>query len=679
MRHLVGPVVLLFSCWPLAARETLPLAERLAMSAGTRIESLEVSPDGSSLLAVVQMRDSSYADSFIYVRDRALFIVDLETGRKRRIASECADVRVPAWSPDGTNIAYFAKCGDAFGVAIQTSADETLNRWIELKGEAANPIGEVAGLVWSDDGASLAFVHDPQTTWSESFIGRASSSVDSLPSPIVMDSSTSRTPLMSSQGFTGTFFGDAKKRVVIADTSGSVRALSWQPEGSVRLLRLRRDRLLLATGGEVIAVPLHGESEPTIIAKDVVQANARFVVETRARRLSIRRLDGEKPSMREVSKPPELRITGLTAGGELLTLRESGMSSELFLVRSGGDAPELVLGGDVVVRRTLSSRGGLTAFVVTSASVPEELWIWREGSAPQRLTSWAEPVGLNVRTERVLWKSDGVELEGLLVTPEHQRKNLPTLLFLHGGPEDRVRFDFHYLASFPKGGAALEFASRGWAVFLPNFRGSDGYGEESRRALRDGHYLDVPAADSLAGLDALVARGLADPDRLAVAGFSYGGTLTAWLIARDHRFRAAAAMAGILDLLQDDRSRLRGTRALHALGGMRSGPEDNLLDAWNAPEKYQELSPLESAVRIRTPTLLLSTAMEQLAGTGHASFFNGASLNGNPVRWLHYPSAWHGGSWSPEMRIDAVTRVISWLERWTVQSESNEGQAPVSD
>lgn len=644
--------------------------EEMVRIAAQRVEALEASPDGESVLVVLRTRDPGYVADFTDVGHRILLHVERATGALRQLAADCEDVRLPVWSPDGRRIAHFASRNGVFGLAIRNAASDVTEQWIELTGEAANPIGEVAGIVWSDDGTRLVVIHDPDVSWREQFVRRASISIDRLPGPIVVDSRTSRTPLMSIQGFDGKFFGDRSKRVLVLESNGEVRPLPWSPSGEVTLLRLKGDRLVARAGNEIVALDLTSDAAPSPLAGDVVHAGPRFVLLRQDDRLQLRRLD-ERLQLRDVrtlATPPGTRIAGITGRGDLLGLDEKGMSSELIVMPSAGAGTRSIFGGEAVVRRTISSNGQTVWFVVTTATTPEELWACSgDCRTSSRVASLSDGSKADVKVETVRWtSSDGAEIEGLLLMPPGAATPLPTLLFLHGGPEDRIRFDYHYLASLHQGGAALALASRGWAVLLPNFRGSLGYGDEPRRALQNGRYISVPAADSLAGLDALVARQVADPTRLAAAGFSFGGTLTAWIIGRDHRFRAAVAMAGDLDLLQDDRTRLRGDRSMHALGGARSGPEDGLRDAWLAPEKYDELSPVESAVNVRTPVMILSTAAEQLAGTPEAAYFNGASLHGTPVRWVHYPAAWHGGSWSPADREDAMERVNAWLEEWVL-------------
>jgi dipeptidyl aminopeptidase/acylaminoacyl peptidase len=193
-------------------------------------------------------------------------------------------------------------------------------------------------------------------------------------------------------------------------------------------------------------------------------------------------------------------------------------------------------------------------------------------------------------------------------------------------------------------------------VLLPNFRNG--------KELGNGRLFQTPAADALAGIQKLVDDGTADPNRLGIYGFSYGAMLTAWMVARDPRFRAAVVSAGTLDMLSDDRTRLRGDRAYHAYAPDRAGPEDQLLDHWTAPEKYRELSPLERARDVRTPVLLISTAAEQLAGNDYPAYFNALRVNTVPVQWAYYPAAWHGGSWSVEDRADSVERMLAWFARW---------------
>ena len=146
----------------------------------------------------------------------------------------------------------------------------------------------------------------------------------------------------------------------------------------------------------------------------------------------------------------------------------------------------------------------------------------------------------------ITWKSsDGVEVEGVLLKPVgfEAGKRYPTLVVAHGGPAGA------FVNGFRLGGleGGQVYAGKGWAVFYPNPRGSSNYGQKTLAAnVNDwggGDFKDI-----MTGVDALVARGIADPDKLAHIGWSYGGYMTAWVITQTTRFKAAMVGAGLTNM-----------------------------------------------------------------------------------------------------------------------------------
>jgi dipeptidyl aminopeptidase/acylaminoacyl peptidase len=187
------------------------------------------------------------------------------------------------------------------------------------------------------------------------------------------------------------------------------------------------------------------------------------------------------------------------------------------------------------------------------------------------------------------WKSaDGTDVEGVLIYPPGKmgEKHLPMFTLIHGGPEDadgdRFGADWYDWATLA--------AAKGWLVFRPNYRGSTGY-DEFMLGIRP-HIVSAPGKDILAGVDALVKDGIADPEHLTIGGYSYGGYMTNWLITQTTRFKAAVTGAGAVehaanwgndDLTWDDAWYLSGT-------------------PWEKPELYQSEAALFQLNKVTTPT-----------------------------------------------------------------------------
>jgi dipeptidyl aminopeptidase/acylaminoacyl peptidase len=270
-----------------------------------------------------------------------------------------------------------------------------------------------------------------------------------------------------------------------------------------------------------------------------------------------------------------------------------------------------------------------------------------------RLNAHLEGVSLG-ETEYVTWAApDGLPLEGLLVTPPGYREGppYPTILELHGGPR-RSWWDTCQLTE----SWAQLLAGAGYAVLLPNPRGSSGRGPDFVRA-NTGDLGGQDLQDCLAGLDALIARGVADPDRLGVCGWSYGGYLTSWCITQTGRFKAAVAGASISNFLSWMGQAEMG-RAWAATDWRQP------LVAYEDPQRLLRRSPVLHARQVRTPALFLHGDSDTKIGALQAVEMHSAlKALGVPTELVRYPGAGHQIS-DREQRIDSQRRVLAWFERW---------------
>ena len=303
----------------------------------------------------------------------------------------------------------------------------------------------------------------------------------------------------------------------------------------------------------------------------------------------------------------------------------------------------------------MSKDGEKVAFVWSASDIPENVWkITREDST-SRLTSFNEDFdGEMSRGETVRWHSfDGVEIEGTLIRPRGVNHGTPVPLFiqLHGGPawqwEDRVNLSWHDWGQM--------LASRGWAVLMPNPRGSTGYGSAFEKLLQD----DVGGGESkdlIAAAEAMVERGIADPERLAIGGWSWGGYLTARTITQTNRFKAAVMGAGVSNLISD-----------HGAGDI---PDYNPLIQPGHPydeetwEAYAAGTPVRQASKVSTPTLILhGDSDNRVHPTQGQEFYHALKRSGVPVRFVRYPREGHRIN-ERAHQIDLMERIVDWLEKW---------------
>jgi dipeptidyl aminopeptidase/acylaminoacyl peptidase len=250
------------------------------------------------------------------------------------------------------------------------------------------------------------------------------------------------------------------------------------------------------------------------------------------------------------------------------------------------------------------------------------------------------------RAERLTWTAaDGTEIDGFLLAPAGDGPH-PLILYVHGGPV------WSYAEWFPRPSLAW-LVSRGYAILMPNPRGSTGRGRAFLEAVI-GDMGGADAGDDLAGVDALVERGIADPERIGVTGGSYGGFMSCWLPVVDQRFQASVAISPVTDYYSQHWNSNIGAWDAWFLGGR---PEDD------APQ-YRDRSPVFLADRVRTPTLLTAGTEDRCTPPGQAiEFYRALRANGVPAEVAIYPGEGHGVRKLPAA-IDLLTRTTAWFERF---------------
>jgi dipeptidyl aminopeptidase/acylaminoacyl peptidase len=261
-------------------------------------------------------------------------------------------------------------------------------------------------------------------------------------------------------------------------------------------------------------------------------------------------------------------------------------------------------------------------------------------------------------TEVVTWKSsDGVGVEGVLLKPVgfQAGKKYPLLVVAHGGPSGA------YLNNSRIGGleGGQVWAGKGWAVFYPNPRGSTNYGEKFlQQNVNDwggGDFKDI-----MTGVDALVARGIADPDKLAHIGWSYGGYMTAWVITQTTRFKAAMVGAGLTNMWS-----MYGTNDIPGVlisyfGGI---PNEKTLPL------YLDRSAMSHVDKVTTPTLILHGASDERVPTGQAlELYRALKDRGKTTELVFYPREPHGFSEYYHQR-DRMQRIYDWVTKYTLGTQ----------
>jgi dipeptidyl aminopeptidase/acylaminoacyl peptidase len=288
-------------------------------------------------------------------------------------------------------------------------------------------------------------------------------------------------------------------------------------------------------------------------------------------------------------------------------------------------------------------------FVIGEAyNVAPELALVRDGRY-KVITSLDARPGVNsadtAAVEPVMWNArDGLEMQGWLVKPQGSGP-FPLVMDIHGGPVWACRNRWQGRLRGTK-----VLTDHGFAVFYPNPRGSGGRGLDFARLVA-GDMGGEDTYDYLTGIDALVARGVADPRRLAVTGISYGGFMSAWLITQDSRFAAAAPISCVSNWYSQHRTSQIPYFDELFLKGSASEPAG----------RFFERSPAMHTSRVRTPTLQLTGALDQNTPATQALEFHRSLLeHGVKSVLVTYPTAGHGIRGFPEV-IDATTRYVGWF------------------
>jgi dipeptidyl aminopeptidase/acylaminoacyl peptidase len=619
-----------------------------------------IAPDGSRVVYVISEVDFKEG---VYNTD--LWLVSAKGGDARRLTRGPRRDDSPRWSPDGKQIAFLSDRGGSVQVWLIAPDGGEARKLTDSK-------TLVKSFAWAPDCKRIAYLAPDPDTEEEALRKRDRSDVQVVGQGIKMN----HLHLLDLDG------NEARR---LTGGTFDVANFSWAPDGS-RIAYAARPSPQADDGQHADIHVLDvaaGKSKPLVerpgldtLPKWSPDGKRIAFVSSDGSRdrlantvLCVVPTEGGKP--RNVSGSFDGRIDygsddvfhWQPDGERLFFTADQKTTRQLFSVTvDGGKVRPETAAARVHDHFTFSRDGAHLAFVAEDPATPREVYLSPSTEMkPQRLTHTnpqLDEIALGA-VEVVRWKSkDGMDIEGLLVKPVgfQEGKRVPLLVYAHGGPALRFGRGFSLYPPGPPQASRYPLhvlAGQGYAIFCPNPRGSDGYGLKFRVAnVKDwggGDFQDI-----MSGLDALIERGLADPDRLGVMGWSYGGFMTAWTITHTNRFKAASAGAGVMDLF--------------CFYGQTDIPTflERYFDGvpWRRRELYFKHSPMSYVGNVKTPTLIQHGGSDERVPLAQSKELYAALKRRKvPVELVIYPRQPHNPT-EPRLQQDVLQRNVDWFNRW---------------
>ena len=630
---------------PAAAKRRMTFDDVIALRT---VADPQLSPDGKWVAYTVSRADldQNAADADIWLASTLGEFPSRLTTNKKSDTS-------PRWSPDGKRLAFISAREEKPQIFLMPVGGGEPERLTEHK-------GGVRSIAWSPDGRSIAFIADQEPTPAEE------KRIKEKDDAIVVD---------TNYKFNRLWVLDVATKQTRMLATGEVAASDpqWSPDGTrIAYTTNPTPRADDQSLTDIWVVPAAGGAARPLVAGAGSDQSPRWSPDgsqvayvtspgsdVRQLRLAVIPAVGGQP--RTIS-PEFLYVpqapTWSPDGRTLYFSAPMRTTGQLFSVPAAGGAPrQLTTLAGVITAASFARDGRTVAFTSSTPERPADVQVATLGAAPlapRQLTDHNPQVRdlLLGTSEVVTWKSsDGMEIEGVLLRPvgAEAGKRHPLVAYIHGGPAGAWTQGF--AASWSNPGQVL--AGQGYAVFYPNPRGSSGYGEAFLRAnIKDwgaGDYRDIQT-----GIDALVAKGIADSTKLAQSGWSYGGYMTAWTLTQTNRFKALVVGAGLTDMYS-----MYATNDIPRTLDGYFGAEP-----WNDTTEYRKRSAMTYIKNARTPTLILHGQADLRVPIGQAQeLYVGLKKNGVPVQLVMYPREPHGLQ-EPRHQLDKMRREVEWIGRW---------------
>jgi dipeptidyl aminopeptidase/acylaminoacyl peptidase len=604
------------------------------------ISGLEFSPDGSRVAFVVS--EPPTADK----RSSHIWLFETASGSFRQLTYSDKSESSPKWSPDGKSLAFLSNRDgqqQIFLLAMNGGEAAALT-----KGKRG-----ISRFDWSHDGKTIAFLAPNAKTDVEE--KKEKDKDDARVED--KDEKHARLWLLN--------LSDKSERA-LTSPNFELSALAWFPDNT-RLAVVATDhpesdrvteRIFLvqadATGSADAMKPIFAPRGPF--------GDLQIAPTGRAISFIGSREDGPGPHdlwLLPAGMPAAKNLTAAnldravfgyrwTPDGSLIALAADGFTRKLIRYNSAGSREDIST-PDTMPSSFAVSEAGALAFVGENFTEPQEIWFAPSAQQPKKFPSFNKSFdsSLLAKPELFKYKSfDGLEIEAALLKAASSGDNskLPLIALIHGGPTGA------WESSIESWGQLL--AGRGYAIFYPNIRGSVGYGEkfiESNRADWGG----ADFKDVISGIDELVAKNIADPARLGIGGWSYGGYMSEWAITQTNRFRAAVSGAGMANLISEY--------------GTEQHPS---YDEWfwgvpyEKPTGFLNSSPFLYVKNAKTPTLILQGDVDPVDPLGQSrELYRGLKRYGVETELVVYPREPH--SFHEEKHLlDRLNRIVAWYDKY---------------
>jgi dipeptidyl aminopeptidase/acylaminoacyl peptidase len=633
----------------------------------------EISPDGAWVAYTVTLPDT--------VKDqpnRDLWMTSWDGKRSVKLTSSPASEGTPRWSPDGRYLAFLSSREDSRDAAQIWLLDRTggeAERLTDLP-------GGVSDYAWAPDSKRLALVAtdpDPDSATSDTSRHKA-------PPPIVIDRYQFKEDesgyLNRRRSHLYVFDLARRKAAILTPGDYDEQAPVWSPDGkSIAFVSKRRAEFDRTNNWDLYVVPASPGGSPrqltTFEGPDMDPGwggrppawspDGKYIAYVQGGPLKLIYYAGQKLAVVPVAGgaarvlTPTLDRNVLSPrwssdGSSVLFLLEDDRVTHLASVAATGGPIHLLTKGRRLVSDFSVAPGGKTALLASGPAAPAEVFALDGGelrALSRQNGEWLGKLQL-APVEEISFKSrDGTPINGFLVRPVGYQSGtrVPTVLRIHGGPVYQFSNEFFFEWQL--------LAAEGFAVVAANPRGSSGRGEKFSLAIW-ADWGNKDSQDVLAAVDYAVAQGVADPNRLGVGGWSYGGILTNQVIARDRRFKAAISGAG----------------QSNALAGYGTDQyvreyEAELGTPWGSTDTWIRVSyPFFHADRIATPTLFLCGDKDfNVPLLNSEQMYQSLRSLGRETQLVIYPGEYHEIR-KPSYERDRLQHYLDWYGRHLQQAAS---------